>query len=101
VPPALEFSARRILESVLLPGSANNDANVIRGSLQLVVWDALTDTGGWYVSTGRGVRVYDEVPYMKLVDDPKRETWSLLTGFKNGAAVTDVRQDYAANKAAS
>lgn len=101
VPPALEFTARRILESVQLPGSANNDANVVRGALELIVWDALTDTAGWYVSTGRGVRVYDETPYMKLVDKPTHECWQLLTGFKNGAAVTDIRQDYAANKAAS
>lgn len=101
VPPELEFTARRILESVQLPGSQNNDANVIRGRLQLVVWDALTNAAGWYVSAGRGVRVYDEEPYMRLVDDPEHETWKLLTGFKNGAAVTDIRQDYAANKAAS
>lgn len=101
VPPELEFTARRILESVQLPGSQNNDANVIRGRLELVVWDALTDPAGWYVSTGRGVRVYDEEPYMKLVNNDIKETWHLLTGFKNGAAVTDIRQDYAANKAAS
>ena len=37
VPAALEFTARRILESAGIPGSANNDINVLKGILNLVV----------------------------------------------------------------
>jgi phage major head subunit gpT-like protein len=37
VPAALQWSARRILESAGIPGSANNDINVLRGIVNLVV----------------------------------------------------------------
>ncbi len=49
VPPALEQTARVILNSTLLPGSANNDVNVMAGALKLVVWDYLSDTDAWFV----------------------------------------------------
>lgn len=46
VPPALEYTARVILESVAIPGSANNDINVVKGALELVVLDYLGVTNG-------------------------------------------------------
>ena len=49
VPPALEYDARRILNAVLIPGSANNDPNVIQGALKIVVSHYLTSTSTWYV----------------------------------------------------
>jgi len=55
VPPALEFVARRIMESVNQSGSANNDINAIRASGMLpggvVVWDYLTDSDAWFIKT--------------------------------------------------
>lgn len=41
IPPALEFTARVIMNTTLLPGSQNNDANVIKGSLDIVIMDYL------------------------------------------------------------
>jgi hypothetical protein len=49
VPPALEMTARVILNSTNLPGTANNDVNVASSLLNLVVWDYLTDTDAWFV----------------------------------------------------
>jgi phage major head subunit gpT-like protein len=46
VPPALEYTARVILESVAIPGSANNDVNVVRGALELKVLDYLGTANG-------------------------------------------------------
>jgi len=105
VPPELEFTARTVLESVLLPGGQNNDANVVRGALDLVVWDALTDTASaaaWWVSQrGRGVVCFDEAPRIKLVRDDLKGQWQLLAEFNFGAAVKNVRYDFCNNKAAS
>lgn len=57
VPPALEYTARVILESTAIPGSANNDINVVKGALELVVLDYLgTVNGGsdtaWFLQDG-------------------------------------------------
>lgn len=49
VPSALEFTARVILESTQIVGSANNDINPIKGGLNLVVWPYLTSSTAWYV----------------------------------------------------
>lgn len=49
VPPALYFTARRILESEKIPGSANNDTNVLAKIVDLEVWQYLTDTNAWFL----------------------------------------------------
>lgn len=41
VPPALETTARILLNSTLVTGSNNNDVNVLKGRLNIVVWDFL------------------------------------------------------------
>lgn len=41
VPPALETTARILLQSTLVTGSNNNDVNVLKGKLNIVVWDFL------------------------------------------------------------
>lgn len=57
VPPALEYTARVILESTAIPGSANNDINVVKGALELVVLDYLGLSNGgsdtaWFIQDG-------------------------------------------------
>jgi len=54
VPPALEYDARVLLESTAVPGSNNNDVNVIKGALNLIVMDYIgTANGGsdtaWFI----------------------------------------------------
>jgi len=46
-PPDLYFTARTILESVSLPGSANNDVNPLRGALVPISVPNWTDTNNW------------------------------------------------------
>lgn len=47
VPPALEHTAKAILNSTQLSGSVLNDVNTVKGSLDLVVWDFLgANVGG-------------------------------------------------------
>lgn len=49
VPSDLEYTARGILESVQQAGTANNDVNVLKGALKVVVWPYLTDTNRWFL----------------------------------------------------
>jgi hypothetical protein len=58
VPPALEFLADRLLNSVGLPGSSDNDRNPIksRRSWTIIVNPRLTDTDAWFVIAGDKAR---------------------------------------------
>jgi hypothetical protein len=68
VPPALEFLADRLLNSVGLPGSADNDRNPIksRRTWNLIVNPRLTDNDAWFVMAGNkaqhGLTFYRRVP---------------------------------------
>jgi hypothetical protein len=106
VPPALEYTARTILESVNLPGSGNNDANVVRGALELIVNPALTDAASaaawWVGERGRGVEVVDSgAPRIEVSYDAKRKSTIVTLGYYFGASVSNWRYWYCANKAAS
>ncbi len=58
VPPALEFTATRILSSTNQSGTANNDINAMKtlGMLPggVVIWDYLTDTDAFFIKTDVG-----------------------------------------------
>lgn len=68
VPPGLEFLADRLLNSVGLPGSADNDRNPIksRRTWQIVVNPRLTDSDAWFlVASDKGAHAltfYRRVP---------------------------------------
>lgn len=68
IPPALEFLADRLLNSVALPGSADNDRNPIkaRRSWEIVVNPRLTDPDAWFlVASSKGnhaLTFYRRVP---------------------------------------
>lgn len=49
VPPALEFTARIILESSQETTNNYNNINPAKGALNLVVWPFLTSTTAWFV----------------------------------------------------
>ena len=49
VPPDLAFSAQVLLQTASVPGSANNDVNVLRGTMQPIVVPNWTDTNNWYM----------------------------------------------------
>ena len=68
IPPALEFLADRLVNSVGLPGSADNDKNPIksRRTWTIIVNPRLTDTDAWYLIAGdksrHGLTFYRRVP---------------------------------------
>ena len=68
VPPALEFTADRILNSTLLPGSADNDRNPIkaRRNWSIIVSPYLTDEDAWFLlaasKKSHGITSYTRVP---------------------------------------
>ena len=49
VPPALEHTAKVLLQTTLIPGSANNDVNTLKGELTLIVYDWLTSETVWFL----------------------------------------------------
>jgi len=68
VPPALEFTAARIINSTLLPGVADNDANVLkqRRSFNIIVNPHLTDPDAWFLlaadKSRHGLMSYTRIP---------------------------------------
>lgn len=49
VPPTLEFTALELIRSSQKVGTADNDVNVLQGSMKVVVLDFLTSTTAWFV----------------------------------------------------
>lgn len=68
VPPGVEFMADRLVNSVGLPGSADNDRNPIkaRRTWDIVVNPRLTDTDAWFIVAGNktqhGLTFYRRLP---------------------------------------
>jgi hypothetical protein len=79
VPPALEFLADRLINSVNLPGSADNDRNPIksRRSWEIIVNPRLSDADAWYLIAGskgqHALTFYRRVPISTepLAIDPR------------------------------
>jgi hypothetical protein len=79
IPPQLEFLADRLINSVGLPGSADNDRNPIksRRTWQIVVNPRLTDTDAWFLvaasKSRHGLTFYRRVPISMepMVIDPR------------------------------
>lgn len=106
VPSGLEFTAKTILNSTLLSGTANNDVNPIAGALTPITWRYLTDdTDAWWTAAlgqGGGIRAYDSgAPVIEQFYDVKTKTLIVTAEFMFGAHVQDWRQWYANNKATS
>ena len=49
IPPDLEFEARRLLQSALIPGAHDNDVNVLKSMLNIAVSHDLSSTSVWYI----------------------------------------------------
>lgn len=64
VPTALNFTAKKILETDRAVGSNDNDKNVVKGSMKLIVSPWLTDPDTWFVITDcpDGLTWYDRWP---------------------------------------
>jgi hypothetical protein len=67
VPADLEETANIIVASELKSGSSLNDKNVLKNSVEVVVYDYMTDTNAWFLmgdikEDNRGIIFGDEVP---------------------------------------
>lgn len=107
---AMEFTASTLLESMLKPGSANNDANTMRGKYELIPWRFLSDAASasawWLLQTGpgarRAVRVRDSgAPRFETWYEEKTQSWFVQGYSYFGASVQEWRTASCANKAAS
>lgn len=93
IPPALRFTAKVLLESDNIVGSANNDINVTKNLLTPVEWQYLTDTDAWFVGVaGKGL-VWQErkQPVIDSYQDEKTKNYYVTIVARWGAAVTNWR----------
>lgn len=97
VPPALEFSAKTILRSVLLPGTSDNDANVVKETMSLEVNDYLSSSTAWFLRNQKQHSLFllKRIPRF-VEDDYKMEKQMLLyaTGEEYVAGWFDWRGTY-------
>lgn len=49
VPPALEWLAMELTKTTGKPGTDLNDINVLKGRLNVIVWDFLTSDDAWFI----------------------------------------------------
>jgi len=99
----LRNTARQILESEKLPGSANNDTNPNRGDFELVVWDELDlDDAWWILGQDPGLTIVDSgMPVITSYFDEASRSVVMQAKMMFGAAVDDWRKALLANAAAS
>ena len=103
IPPALNFTARVILETQAIPGSADNDINVLTNILNPKVWPYLDDSDGWFVGTAKEGLLATER------QDPAIDTWQDETNLdffvsincRYGGCITNWRHWYANNISSS
>ena len=58
IPIELEDTAFRIVQSAQVSGTANNDANFLRGRFQVVSWELLTNAKDWWLIDSRMMKQY-------------------------------------------
>ena len=52
-PSTLRFTAKALLESDKVVGSANNDINTVQNLVKPIEWQYLTDTDGWFLGKAK------------------------------------------------
>lgn len=106
VPPGLEFTAARVLNSALTAGTANNDVNALQGRLRPVVnrylSDAASASAGWIGQAGAGLEVWDSgIPQVRTGVDLEHGNYIVTFEYHFGVTVTDWRFWFNFGKAAS
>ncbi len=105
VPPSLEFTARRIVGSILQSGTNNNDVNALMGRLNVVpnrfLTGAASQSAWWVGKAKRGVVAADSgVPMLRTYLLANGDV-EVIAEYLFGAAVNNWRYWYCANKADS
>lgn len=92
VPTALQFTARKILETEKVVDSADNTKNVIAGSLSVVVSPYLTDSDQWQLITDckNGMTHYwRRQPQMERDNEFSTQNLQMLTTMRFSSGWTD------------
>ncbi len=99
LPPALKFTAEVILNTTILPGSMDNDTNVMKSILSTMEWAYLTDADGWFMGKKKqGLMATDreDVTLDFWQDETSKDYFaSIFTRF--GGCITNWRYWYANN----
>jgi len=103
IPPALKFTAQVLLNSTLIPGSADNDINVLKGLVEPLEWSYLTDTDGWFLITRREglMATQRQDPVLDTWRDEVNLSYYLSINCRYGGCVTNWRYAIANNIASS
>lgn len=104
VPPELEFTAKKLVNSVLVPGGNYNDINVLQGMVEVLVEPLLTDANNWYlVAKPSSIATIEmgflggrETPEILVKDDFERDVIWYKGRLVFGGAVLDYRGFYGA-----
>ncbi|MEO7995627.1 MAG: Mu-like prophage major head subunit gpT family protein, partial [bacterium] len=102
VPPELEFAAKTLVHSSLVPGSDHNDANVLNGIVEVIVEPLLTDANNWYlIADPASVPTLElgflngrETPEILVKEDFERDVLCYKGRLVLGGAVLDYRGFY-------
>lgn len=103
IPPALKFTAAVILRTSLIPGSQDNDTNVLSNIVQPLEWSYLTDTDGWFLGKKKmGLMATDRegVSLDFWMDEETKDYYASIFA-RFGGCVTQWRYWYACNIATS
>lgn len=103
IPPALRFTAKTILESELVVGSANNDINVTQNLVTPIEWQYLTDTDAWFLAKRqKGIKWYDrKAPVIDFFQDEISKKYYATIDARWGAMVYNWRYWVGANGSTS
>lgn len=100
---ALTFTARRILESTLIPGSNNNDKNVLNSIVELIDTNLFIDTNAYVLGTkGKGMIFYTrETPEIDFWEEKRNKSYWLSIEESYGVQIKNWRFFGASNLDAS
>ena len=95
----LNFTARRLLESTLIPGEANNDKNVLNSIVDLKVWDHFTDTDGWVLGCKKkGItRLKRQEPKIRFFESELNRRYYAAVEMRDGAYMDNWRRWHGSN----
>lgn len=102
VPPELEFTAKKLVNSTLVPGDNSNDVNVLKGLVEVLVEPRLGDSDSWYlVAKPSSIATIEigflggrETPEILVKEDFERDVIWYKGRLVFGGAVMDYRGFY-------
>ena len=97
VPPDLVWTGLTLVNSAMVPGSANNDVNVLKGIVEVVSVPQFTDTNNWYLMADPAVIEGIELGFLGGREEPELLVQDNPTDgsvFTNDAIAYKVRHIY-------